>query len=193
MPRQDAEPLSRADLLAHPVRLRIIMALAGEQLSPQQIAAIVPDVPQATLYRHINRLAEGGVLKVVRETPVRGTVERVYTLVEESANLNKTDLAYATGEDHIRYFTVFFAAILGQLRSYFQQETADPRSDGLLCQGATLYLNDAEYHQLLSDIGTRVAQAQNSPRTPESRRRFIGCVAVPGPHVPSGSPEPSES
>src|SRR5687767_2199950 len=61
MPRREEAPLSRADLLAHPVRLRIIMALAGEQLTPQQIAAVLADVPPATLYRQINRLAEGGV------------------------------------------------------------------------------------------------------------------------------------
>lgn len=168
------------------------MAIAGEQLTPQQIAAVLPDVPQATLYRHINRLAEGGVLAVVRETPVRGAVEKAYTLVEESANLDAADLAHATGEDHLRYFTTFFAAVLGQLRSYFQQETADPRSDGLVCQGATLHLTDAEYRQLLSDIGALLSRAHDHPRTPERRRRFIGWVAVPGPQVPAGSPEPSD-
>jgi DNA-binding transcriptional ArsR family regulator len=191
MSAREEESRSRADLLAHPVRLRVIMALAGEQLTPQQIAAALSDVPQATLYRHINRLAEGGVLRVVRETPVRGAVEKVYALVEESANLDETDLAHATGEDHIRYFTVFFAAILGQLRSYFQQETANPRTDGLVCQGNTPYLTDAEYHRLLSDIGALLATTHANPRTPDRRRRFIGWVALPGPQAPDAPSEPS--
>jgi DNA-binding transcriptional ArsR family regulator len=191
MSAREEESRSRADLLAHPVRLRVIMALAGEQLTPQQIAAALSDVPQATLYRHINRLAEGGALRVVRETPVRGAVEKVYALVEESANLDETDLAHATGEDHIRYFTVFFAAILGQLRSYFQQETASPRTDGLVCQGSTPYLTDAEYHRLLSDLGALLATAHANPRTPDRRRRFIGWVALPGPQAPDAPPEPS--
>ncbi|NNJ11357.1 helix-turn-helix domain-containing protein [Chloroflexales bacterium ZM16-3] len=47
---------SPADLLLHPIRLRIIVALTVQQLTVQQLAGVLPDVPQATLYRQIHKL-----------------------------------------------------------------------------------------------------------------------------------------
>jgi hypothetical protein len=53
-------------------------------------------------YRHINRLAEGGVLEVVDERPIRGTVERVYAVAETGgASLSTADLEQATRVDHV--------------------------------------------------------------------------------------------
>src|SRR5258708_37343099 len=60
--------MKRADLVLHPVRLRIILVFArGRRLTPQQVAAVLPDVPQATLYRQIERLYRGGALAVAAE------------------------------------------------------------------------------------------------------------------------------
>src|SRR5687768_15745956 len=96
-----------ADLLLHPIRLRVLQALAGgRRLSPGELAVELDDVPTASLYRHIKTLADAGVLAVVEERPARGTPQRVYTLVEGAGSISPTDLAQATTEDHLRYFTV---------------------------------------------------------------------------------------
>jgi DNA-binding transcriptional ArsR family regulator len=84
---------SKVDLILHPIRMRIIMALAGERWTARQIAAALPDVAQATLYRHINALAEGGILRIVEERPVRGMVEKVYALADKRAlNLSESTI-----------------------------------------------------------------------------------------------------
>src|SRR5579864_5927159 len=68
--------MTRADLILHPVRLRIILAFArGRRLTPQQVAALLADVPQATLYRQIERLFQGGVLAIAAEKRVRAAVD----------------------------------------------------------------------------------------------------------------------
>jgi DNA-binding transcriptional ArsR family regulator len=68
------------ELALHPVRLRILMAVAGRQLTVQQMAKLLDGIPQATLYRHVNALADCDILQVVSENPVRGTTEKVYML-----------------------------------------------------------------------------------------------------------------
>jgi hypothetical protein len=40
------------EILLHPVRMRIVVALAGRALTPGQLRAELTDVPQATLYQH---------------------------------------------------------------------------------------------------------------------------------------------
>src|SRR5450759_2000666 len=107
-----------ADLVLHPVRLRIILAFArGRRLTPQQVAAFVPDVPQATLYRQIDRLYRGGALAVAAERRVRGAVERTYVLAEGGASVSPKDLAKSSRDDHLGYFTAFAAGLIAQFLS----------------------------------------------------------------------------
>ncbi|MDZ7834458.1 MAG: helix-turn-helix domain-containing protein [Alkalibacterium sp.] len=71
----------KMDLVMHPIRMRIIQTLViNKNLSTQQISDYLPDVPQATLYRHINKLVEADFIKPVLENKVRGTVEKIYAL-----------------------------------------------------------------------------------------------------------------
>jgi DNA-binding transcriptional ArsR family regulator len=192
MRKSERPPAARADLIAHPVRLRIILALAGQQLTTHQIAAFLPDVPQASLYRNIHRLAEAGILRVVRETPVRGAIQRVYALVEGAGGFREAELASASREDHLRYFTIFFATMLSSLRSYLQQEVIDPRADGLTCRAATVYVSDAEYRRLLEQVGELLEPAMTHPRTPGRRQRIIGLTAIPARRDQSAEPDDDE-
>jgi DNA-binding transcriptional ArsR family regulator len=64
--------VTSADLLLHPVRLRILRAFLGDRaLTTTELRTELPDVPPASLYRHVARLADGGVLSVVAERRVR--------------------------------------------------------------------------------------------------------------------------
>lgn len=58
----------KADALLHPVRMRIVQVPAqGRALTAQQLAEALTEVPQATPYRHLQKLVESGVLIVVDE------------------------------------------------------------------------------------------------------------------------------
>src|SRR2546430_2345141 len=81
-------PIPKAELIVHPVRLRILEAAQRQKLTSRQIAEYLPDVPQATLYRQIKLLLDGGLLEVVEERLVHGIVEKVYTLPEGAGHLS---------------------------------------------------------------------------------------------------------
>ena len=110
---------TKADALLHPIRMRLVQVLAHSGPStPQQLGEALPDVPQATLYRHLQKLAEAGVLSVVEERQVRGAREKTYALPEAGAVLGPDDLANASREDHQRYFTTLVAGLLGDVARY---------------------------------------------------------------------------
>src|SRR6185312_13615775 len=72
------------ELLLHPVRLRIVHALSGGRtVTTAQLCARMPDVSQATVYRHVGLLTDAGILEVAGEQRVRGFVERSYRLVRD--------------------------------------------------------------------------------------------------------------
>src|SRR3954469_15482471 len=83
-----APTLTSADLLLHPVRLRIVQAFLGERaLTTAELRDELPDIPPASLYRHIALLADAGVLAVASERRVRGATERTYILRLAAANI----------------------------------------------------------------------------------------------------------
>ena len=68
------------DVVLHPVRWRIVQALAGGAQTVAEMASQLDGVPQATLYRQIRVLQDAELIAVADEKPVRGVVERTYVL-----------------------------------------------------------------------------------------------------------------
>ncbi len=60
--------------------MRVILALGSGELTTREIQAAMPDVPQATLYRAINRLLDAKRIEVAERRKRRGATERVYRL-----------------------------------------------------------------------------------------------------------------
>ena len=173
---------SQIEAIVHPVRLRILMDIGGRERTPHEIQKALPDVSQASLYRHINRLLTAGVLKVTRETPVRGAVEKVYALADaQAANIDRAKLADISREDHLRYFTGFVSALLGQFRLYLQNETVDFDADGAGYRTEALNLSPDEekaFRQTLRDL---LASAMENPPSPERRRSLLSLIQMPAP------------
>lgn len=87
-----SERSSIADVVLHPVRLRIVQQLGGRSLTTAQLRQAMPDVTQATLYRHVAALVESSILTVVEERRVRGAVERTLALGERAAHVDRDEL-----------------------------------------------------------------------------------------------------
>src|SRR5260370_34117465 len=127
--------MKRADLILHPVRLRIILAFArGRRLTPQQVATVLVDVPQATLYRQIERLFQGGVLAIAAEKRGRGAVERTDVLAEGGASLSPEGLAQGSRDDQLGYFTAFAAGLIAPCEQYPERAHIDVLQDEVRCR-----------------------------------------------------------
>jgi DNA-binding transcriptional ArsR family regulator len=180
---------SRTNLLFHPVRLRIAQLLTGGgQRTAHQIAQSIPKVPQASLYRHLNLLVEGGIVTVVDERPVpnRNLVEKVYTLDLQAATLQPEDLAHASPEDHRRYFTMFLLMVLGDFERYLQREAhLETLSQEVEYEYFALYLSDEEAEQLSADLRALRVAAQAKLPSPERRRRYLTITLMPGYEEPA--------
>jgi hypothetical protein len=178
--------MTTADLLLHPVRLRIIQAFLGDRaLTTAELRGELPDVPPASLYRHVARLVEAGVLSVVSERRVRGALERTYVLRVAAATINLDELDKMTREDHRQAFMAYVAGLLGDFDRYLSRDHIDLLRDGVSYQMAGLWLDDAELAELGREM-TRVLQPRlaNAPR-PGRRRRILGTVLIPGEEPPS--------
>ncbi|HEX6798802.1 MAG TPA: helix-turn-helix domain-containing protein [Ktedonobacterales bacterium] len=174
---------SRANLILHPVRLRLIAALARRQLTAHQLSALLPEVPQATLYHHLGMLTRAGLLRIVSERQVRGAVEKRYTLNEDQTFLSPDDLARASREDHLRYFTIFVAMLLGDFARYLEQAAPDAQidlyADGVGYRQVPFYLSDDEFAQAAAAINQALLPFLKNEPAPHRRRRLFSSIVIP--------------
>ena len=74
--------LEQVRLLSDPFKLRLLHAFAAGPRTTKQVAAELGE-NVTKLYRHVDALADAGLLEIVREQQKRGAVERTFKAVAE--------------------------------------------------------------------------------------------------------------
>ena len=164
------------ELIVHPIRLRIVTAMSNDRFTAKDLVEALPDIPQTTLYRHINVLVEGGMLEVVEEIPQRGTVERVFGF-KTPPSLSPEDLRGLSKEKIQETFSLIMFTLLNEALSSLNQfpegEEIDLLGSGFQFSECQINLSDAEYQQMNEKIlEIMIAASQNQPSEDRKRRIF---------------------
>jgi hypothetical protein len=183
--------MTSADLLLHPVRLRVVKAFLGDrELTTNQLASELSDIPVGSLYRHVSVLARAGVLQVVAERRVRGAVERTYALRQAAAQMRPEEVSAMSREEHTQAFIAFIAGLLSDFDRYVSSVAFDPVRDVAGYRLAGMWLTDAEYGEFLRDlVDIALPRVANDPGGGRRRRLFYQ-VLLPVPAAPTGSNAP---
>lgn len=172
---------SRTEVLLHPVRIRIAQALSGRDLTTRQIAEELADVPSSSIYRHVALLLEAGFLKVTDSRPVRGTVEKTYTLNADQSVLGPEDMAQLSSEEHIDYFNTWVGAVLQRGTSFLANTTGDPRDKGFGYRFNPLWLTDAELTEVKNQLEEMYAKYRDRGGDPDRKRQILTTIFIPDP------------
>jgi DNA-binding transcriptional ArsR family regulator len=169
-----------ADLLLHPVRLRILQTFLGDRaLTTAELAAELDDVPPGSLYRHVARLVDAGILAIESERRIRGAVERTYRLSVAAAVVDPAELAAMSPQQHRQAFVAFVAGLLGEFDRYLARGDVDLHRDGVSYRVTGLWLDDAELAELRGKVDELFRPYLGYPRTDTRRRRLLGTVLLP--------------
>ena len=166
-------------MLFHPERLRIVQTLANAgDLTTQQIATRLPDIAPATLYRHLQRLTAAGIAVVAAERPVRGVVERTYTVTAETAVIGPEEFTRLGSDEQFRYFARFTGSLLDQ---YARVLAGDWRSEvgALGYHQYPLHLSDGEFAAFTRDISAVLRTYLGHEPAPGRRRRLVSIILMP--------------
>jgi DNA-binding transcriptional ArsR family regulator len=171
---------SKTNLLLHPVRLRILSELAGKELSPRQLAQELPDIPQASLYRHIGILVENQILEVVGERVVNGATERSYAIAVGAVRLTPEDLRGLPAEEHLRVFSVYVGTLIESfVESMNGRDPDDVLRDGLSYNRVTIHLSDEEVAQFRSELTAIIERVWSNPPAPNRKSYTLASVVIP--------------
>lgn len=160
-----------AEAVMNPVRQRIFQYfLLHETGTVKELKKALPNVPNASLYRHIKILADHSILMVVSENRIRGTVESVY-------QINKD--ALATEDESGNAVQMSLLGICASFAKYFASGSADPQKDLLLLTNCTLLLTDEEFLKFLSEINEVALKYMKVEATESSKTREITLISSP--------------
>ena len=163
--------METAEVVMNPVRQRIFQYfLLHETGTVKELKKALPGVPTASLYRHINILADHSILIVVGENRIRGTVESVY-------RLNKD--ALAAEDESGNTVQMSLLGISASFARYFARGNVDPKKDMLLLTNCTLLLTDEEFSNFLSEINEIALKYMQAEVTASSKTRQITLISAP--------------
>ena len=171
---------TKLDIMLHPARMRILHEITGGKTTAKSLAEALPDIPQATLYRHLRLMTEAKVLKVVEEIPIRGTIERVYAV--GAASLSPDDLRGMGKEQLHQAFTTILSGLLGDFERYLQRkpdDDIDVIADGFEYSKGQMHLTDAEFTELNKALWGVIEPAIKLPPSPDRKRRTFSYLFIP--------------
>lgn len=176
---------STLKFIMHPVRLRILMSVFDRELTPSQIANLLKDVPQATLYRQINALADKGILIVVNEEAIRGTVEKTFAVSMDKLVYGYGDIETLSKTDLLDVFTQYTMSIMSAFSQYAHSidDEANPlqliEQDAIQFQTEWMDLEHEDMVQFLKEIKSVVKKYKTKSQSGSNRRHFFFHSSVP--------------
>lgn len=171
-----AERLS--DLALHPVRLRILSAVAAGDRTPGQLRAALPEIPPATLYRHVNALAASGLLRVVSERRAGGALERTYGL-----GAGPTTADGATPDDLQKLFLSFASTLISDMGRHLARRAPGSR-EPLGFRKAVIYASEQDLESLAASLAGLIAPLLEPRQGEDVKRMVLATVLVPDEDLP---------
>ncbi len=163
--------MEMAEIVMNPVRQRIFQYfLLHETGTVKELRKALPDIPSASLYRHVKILTDHSILVVVGENRIRGTVESIY-------QLNKS--AMEVEDESGNAVQMSLLSICASFARYFSRGNADPKKDMLLFTNCTLVLTDEEFSGFLSEINEIALKYMKVEASEKSKTRQITLISAP--------------
>lgn len=167
--------------ILNPIRMRIIQALLkNKEMTVQQIAKELPDVPQATLYRHLNKLVKAKAIVVVKENKVRGALEKTYGIEVNPYVTTVKDMGGEQKTEMLNLFYNFLMVLMGDFQRYMDSEDVDLQRDGVTFRSAAIYMSDEERSEFMTDLVKAFDKIRDNEPSSERKLRKISTIMMPG-------------
>ncbi len=166
--------LPKAKLLIHPDRMQLITELSSHSLTGPALAAALPSIPQASLYRHLTHLIEGGIVEVTKQDG-----QKHYRIVEGQARLGPDDLEGMSGADLLNAFSMFCSGLLVRVGQSIGEGVAlDASRKGLKFLQVKVRMTDADLVAMNELIASVVRRSQEN-EDENSRAYTLAAIIIP--------------
>ncbi|MCL2392130.1 MAG: hypothetical protein FWC66_05905 [Oscillospiraceae bacterium] len=168
------------ECLTNPIKNKLLLEVINQgQTTAKMLAEKNKSIPQATLYRYLNKMVSDGVLEVVEERQVRNVKEKVYASAIDFEAHVKEMIAENSGEAYLRMFQQFTIGLLNEFKVYSEQDSIDILNDGSGFRVASFCATHDELKELSEKIWKLVEPYKKRAMTSERRARSLAVVVTP--------------
>lgn len=173
------------DAFIHPVRSRILLELTiNGEMTALELKDALGDIPQATLYRHLNAMVADNVIFVLAERKKRAMMEKVYACRQDMAGDLPELLRQNRGDVYMQQFMLYIMAFMKEFYTYTTREDIDILRDGSGFSMAPIYTTDEELVELVTVISKLTEPyRQNKLKEGDDKKfRTLGLIIAPPKH-----------
>lgn len=165
-------------LFKNQTRFKIALTLIDkpEGLSIMQLNELLEDVPQATLYRHVNAMFEEQLLKIVKTKKLRSSEENYYAINSKGYKIDETEWTQANYSKKIDFVTYYFMYVLQSYQNYHKTINKDDKATFSISK---LNLEDSEFENFQSDLNCVINKYYNEKQNTNNKERTISLVIIP--------------
>lgn len=169
------------DCLVNPVKNKILVGIETlGQATGKQLMEIYNDIPQATLYRTLNRLEKAGVIAITEENRVRGAVEKVYTINKEADILDAERIVKENdGKGYLSLFLSFAKMIMREFDLYTKRSDINILHDGSGFTAAPICVTEEELQELAYKVAQVVEPYSKNLPAPNRENHTMAIIYTP--------------
>lgn len=166
-------------LFKNQIRFKIALELIDKEegLSIMQLNELLEDVPQATLYRHMNSMYEDGLVKVVNTRKTRSGEEKFYAINTETYKIDEEEWNQASYDEKVNFVTFYFMYILQSYKSY--HEIMKGKKDQSTFSIAKLHLDESKFKDFQSELNALFNKYYDESQNDSSKERTVSLVIIP--------------
>ncbi|SHI46560.1 Helix-turn-helix domain-containing protein [Clostridium cavendishii DSM 21758] len=171
----------RIEVFMHPIRIKILHELIKkDRVTNKEILESFKGVPKSTLYKHISKLLNEGIIEVVHEKNIKNNFDKIYKIkinpIEEIEKLVQE-------KDSQKIINLFYNFTMTLLADVLKDDSRNIENLDKSCVGVRsypIYLSDEEVLELMGEIRMSILKRLNNKATEKRKLRKLSTVLTPG-------------
>ena len=168
------------EYLTNPLKNKLLTEIKSSQkITAKEISAKLKEIPQTTLYRHLNRMVEDGIIEVIGENQIKNLREKIYALAIDFDE----EMKAIENDSSNQLFLAQFKAFTNGLEEEFHKALTDKRlGDAQGSYGFNItpfYATNEEVHELAFKIQELLKPYTEIESCPMRRLRNIASIITP--------------
>lgn len=168
----------------HPVRIKICQALLRNKeqgLTPLEMVKILKDVPQATLYRHIQVMVDANIVSVIKEKKVKSVSEKYYALNEDEIRIGGEEWGKVPIEEKLDYISYYQLLLMTQYQNYLEKlEEQNSQEDRSTFSVVELKIDEENFTQFQNELNELMIKYYHTKsNTIDAPVRTIAITIIP--------------
>jgi len=168
------------ECLANSIRGKLLRTIAEqERATTKELAQIVNTLPQASLYRHLKKMVDDGLIEVVEENQIRNVKEKIYGMaIDFEAELKKI-AEDTSGATFLAQYQIFSNGILEEFQTYLKDNDIPERGFAFGFGMLPITVTNKEAWELYKKIEELLQPYHNSPLTEGKELRNFAMIFTP--------------